>query len=89
MVDSIGRYAGRVSVVETFEDPNNPSIIYSSIHNSCQNNNYSPGGCEGMDLDGTFTDQLWVGCPSSGGDCGFPMSVPGGGGVPAADRVCH
>jgi len=72
VVDSAGRYAGRVSVVETFEDPNNPSITYSSIYNSCQNDNYSPYRCAGMDLDGTFTDQLWVGCPSSGGNCGFP-----------------
>ena len=72
VVDGNGRYAGRVQVVETLEDPNNPSNTYSRIYNSCQDNYYSPYRCAGMDLDGTFTDQLWAGCPSSGGNCGFP-----------------
>jgi hypothetical protein len=72
VVDSMGRYAGRVNVEETFESTTDPMVGYQSIYNSCQNDNYRPARCSGMDLDGTFTDQLWVGCPSAGGECGFP-----------------
>lgn len=71
VVDVNGRGVGHSHTKETFEDINNPAITYSSIYNSCQNSSYSPPACS-KDVDGTFTDQLWVGCPSSGGDCGFP-----------------
>ncbi|MGI9106689.1 MAG: hypothetical protein ACR2G4_10620 [Pyrinomonadaceae bacterium] len=71
VVDSTGRGVGTTSTKETFEDPNNSSIIWPSIYNSCQNQNFSPPSCS-EDRGGIFTDQLWVGCPSSGGTCGFP-----------------
>ncbi|MDT4952831.1 MAG: hypothetical protein QOJ02_969 [Acidobacteriota bacterium] len=71
VVDINGRRVGHSDTEETFEDLNNPAIKYSSIYNSCQNSNYSPPACS-RDIDGSFTDQLWVGCPSNGGDCGFP-----------------
>jgi hypothetical protein len=71
VVDVNGRGVGKSRTVETFEDINNPANRFSSIFNSCQNNNYSPAACS-VDAGAVFTDQLWVGCPSSGGDCGFP-----------------
>ncbi|HEX8847316.1 MAG TPA: hypothetical protein VF791_21915 [Pyrinomonadaceae bacterium] len=74
VVDANGRRAGNVRVEETFETTSQPPTGIQCLYNSCQSNNYCPPGCQGMDLDGTFTDQLWVGCPSAGGDCGFSPS---------------
>ncbi|MBA3242904.1 MAG: hypothetical protein H0T60_16910 [Acidobacteria bacterium] len=72
VVDSAGRRTGRVQVEETFETASQPATGLQSVYNSCQNSNHSPLGCAQVDADNTFTDQLWVGCPSAGGDCGFP-----------------
>jgi hypothetical protein len=69
-VDSNGRKAGSINIVEELFDSYTGARLYS-VYDSCQNNYFSPIGCSSMDSDQTFTDQLWVGCPSSGGDCGF------------------
>lgn len=70
-VDSMGRSVGLISVEETFESTTSPPVGSRCIGNSCQNNSYCPGGCDAM-RNIYFTDQLWVGCPSAGGNCGFP-----------------
>lgn len=71
VVDDQGRNTGTSSVVETLHDPDNGEL-WLSVFNTCQNSAYAPFPCYPTDLPrGTFTDRLWVGCPSSGGDCGM------------------
>lgn len=72
-VDDRGRYAGRISVVETFESVSSPAVGIQSLYNSCENTPYFPGRCLGMSGN-YFTDQLWVGCASGSGECGFEPS---------------
>lgn len=73
VVDSTGRRTGRVKVVETIQDHRYPSIRYPNIYNGCQGSYYTPSRCREVDRDNTFTDQLWVGCPSAGDPCGFML----------------
>jgi len=70
VVDRNGNPAGTTPTKEILTDVNTGAVL-ASVFNSCQNNNYTPPACS-TDTDGIFIDQLWVGCPSSGGDCGFP-----------------
>jgi hypothetical protein len=74
VVDSNGRGTGRTGTLEEFTDPNNSNVL-PSIFNSCQNSNFPPPPCSTDAADATFIDQLWVGCPSSRGDCGFPTVI--------------
>lgn len=69
-VDSNGRYAGQIRVRETLETTDGVGL--QSIYNSCQDDNFTPIGCDPINsISRSFTDQLWVGCPSAGGECGF------------------
>lgn len=72
VVDSNGRPAGTVGVREQFLDAQYGTPT-GSVHNSCRNENFSPGGCRATDAGtgGRFIDRLWVGCPLVSGDCGF------------------
>lgn len=74
VVDSGGINTGTTPTVEAFTDPNSGAAL-ASVFNSCQNSNYSPPACSSDNPDATYVDILWVGCPSSGGDCGFPDLV--------------
>jgi hypothetical protein len=76
VVDVNGDHTGRTPTVETLHDPNTGAVL-ASVHNSCQNSNFSPFACSPDAADGTFTDQLWVGCPTpNGGEfCGFPEVI--------------
>jgi hypothetical protein len=73
VVDRNGMNTGKTPTVEVLTDPNTGAVL-TSIFNSCQSSNFSPAACSSDNADGTFTDRLWVGCPTpSGGEfCGFP-----------------
>jgi hypothetical protein len=73
VVDRNGMNTGPTPTVEVFTDPNTGAVL-TSVFNSCQSSNYSPAACSSDNADATFTDRLWVGCPTpSGGEfCGFP-----------------
>ena len=72
VVDDRGRNAGHVKVEESFESVDEYPVGYEGVPNSCWNFYFYPGACRITDWDQTFTDQLWVGCPSAGGECGYP-----------------
>ena len=69
-VDSSGRYAGQIRVWETLETIDGAGL--QSLYNGCNGQTFYPIGCDPINpIQRSFTDQLWVGCPSIGGDCGF------------------
>jgi len=58
---------------ETFHNATTGASL-SSVFNSCQNDNIAPSSCS-VDANGRIIDQLWVGCPSTGGSCGTDQFI--------------
>ncbi|NOT64070.1 MAG: hypothetical protein HOP19_27975 [Acidobacteria bacterium] len=69
VVDVSGRHTGLTPTVETLHAI--PEGTEYCPWNSCKNQGYCPPSCSTDGPTGKFIDQLWVGCPSSGGSCGF------------------